>query len=246
MNMDGLNLARAAPATRDWKDPSPWHLLQSGASSAVENMALDEILLQTAPQLGKPLLRFYEWTETAGTFGYSQRFAVVQAMTALRPLVRRPTGGGFVPHDADWTYSLVFPPAHWWYHLKAIESYQRLHQWVLAAFHKIGFEMDLATGSQKRSSGQCFIGAEQFDVVSKNRKIAGAAQRRSRHGFLIQGSIQPPGQLFRADWQKAFWEVAREQWGVEWVAMKLDPTLQQQVAKLVAQKYARREYNERR
>ena len=47
--------------------------------------------------------RFYAWLEPAATFGYFQRFAEVERMTLLRPLLRRPTGGGLVPHAADWT-----------------------------------------------------------------------------------------------------------------------------------------------
>jgi len=91
-----------------------WLLLRQGKNAADYNMALDEALLQSAPELGRPVLRFYGWLEPAATFGYSQRYAEIEKLTALRPLVRRPTGGGLVPHDADWTYSLVFPAGHFW------------------------------------------------------------------------------------------------------------------------------------
>src|SRR5580765_2623752 len=73
-----------------------WDLLRTGARSAGENMALDEALLEAAPQLNRPVLRFYSWTELAATFGYFQRFRDVEKMTPLRPLIRRPTGGGLV------------------------------------------------------------------------------------------------------------------------------------------------------
>src|SRR5215212_7790516 len=96
-----------------------WYLLRDGPQSAAVNMATDEVLLESAAEIGKPVLRFYCWNEPAATFGYSQRFADVSKLTHLRPLVRRPTGGGLVPHDADWTYSLVFPPNTPWYSLKA-------------------------------------------------------------------------------------------------------------------------------
>ena len=88
----------------------PWYLLKTGAGHYAFNMALDEALLHAAPRLGQPVLRFYGWTEPAASFGYFQKHAEIERMTLLRPLVRRPTGGGLVPHDADWTYSLVFPP----------------------------------------------------------------------------------------------------------------------------------------
>src|SRR5207244_2456422 len=101
-----------------------WFLFASGPGAASDNMAWDEALLETAPSLGQPVLRFYGWTEAAASFGYFQKYAAVEPMTVLRPLVRRPTGGGLVPHASEWTYSLVFPPWHPWYALTAVESYR--------------------------------------------------------------------------------------------------------------------------
>jgi len=69
-------------------------LLNSGKCGAAFNMALDEALLEAMPRLGQPVLRFYGWTEPTATFGYFQKFAEIERTTALRPLIRRPTGGG--------------------------------------------------------------------------------------------------------------------------------------------------------
>src|SRR6266550_3813367 len=69
---------------------SPGHLLQSGPGESAFNMALDEVLLQAMPRLGRPVLRFYGWTERAASFGYFQRYAEVERLVHLRPLVRRP------------------------------------------------------------------------------------------------------------------------------------------------------------
>src|SRR5688500_17905926 len=102
--------------------PETWLLIRSDARSAAENMAVDEALLQWVASWTRPVLRFYSWSEPAATFGYFQKYTEIERMTSLRPLVRRPTGGGLVPHDADWTYSLVFPPSADWYRLKAVES----------------------------------------------------------------------------------------------------------------------------
>jgi lipoate-protein ligase A len=197
-------------------DSRTWYLLRTGARQAAENMAIDDVLLEVAGDLAHPILRFYSWSEPAASFGYSQRYADVAKLTSLRPLVRRPTGGGLVPHDADWTYSLIFPPAAEWYSLKATESYERVHAWVQAAFERLKVSTQLSPQSRKEATGQCFVGAEQFDVLCDDRKIAGAAQRRNRHGLLIQGSIQSPSNVSRSDWEHAFCEVAEGCWGVEW------------------------------
>ena len=72
-----------------------WFYLNSGKCAAALNMALDEALLEAMLQLQTPVLRFYGWTEPAATFGYFQKFSEVSATTQLRPLIRRPTGGGY-------------------------------------------------------------------------------------------------------------------------------------------------------
>src|SRR5262249_37426490 len=133
-----------------------WFLLDSGADSAPYNMALDEALLEAMPRLGGPVLRFYAWTEAAASFGYFQKDDEVAHMTLLRPLVRRPTGGGVVPHDADWTYSLAFPLTHQWYRLAASESYRLVHEWIRAAFANLHMETELARDCRKPMPGQCF------------------------------------------------------------------------------------------
>jgi lipoyl(octanoyl) transferase len=192
-------------------------------------------------------LRFYGWVEAAASFGYAQKYAEIERWTMLRPLVRRPTGGGLVPHDADWTYSVVIPPRHPWHRLKAMESYRRVHEWIRDAFARINVATTLAPSSHKEIPGQCFVGAEEFDLVWHGRKIAGAAQRRTRTGLLIQGSIQPPPiPLAREDWQSALCEVARQQWAVEWSALEITGPLAEMTHRLQAAKYSQAAYNQKR
>src|ERR1043166_5075654 len=181
-----------------------WLLLRSGPGAPAFNMALDEALLEAMPRLQRPGLRFYGWAEPAASFGYFQKFSDVERATPLRPLVRRPTGGGLVPHDADWTYSLTFPAGHDWHSLSAVESYRHVHEWIRAAFARLDLATELAPCCRKAEAGQCFAGHEKFDLLWRGRKIAGAAQRRNRLGLLIQGSVQPAARSWsRADWEQA-------------------------------------------
>jgi lipoate-protein ligase A len=226
--------------------PQSWYLLSSGAGDPTFNMALDEALLQAMPRLAQPVLRFYGWTEPAASFGYFQRYADVGRMTALRPLVRRPTGGGLVPHDADWTYSLAFPPGDGWYALKAIESYRRVHEWIHAAFASLGVTTEVAPACLKAQAGQCFQGHEKFDLLWHERKIAGAAQRRTRDGLLIQGSVQPPPSISRAAWHEAMCRVARARDEARWVKFEPDAALIERARELALRKYSQRAYNRKR
>ena len=177
-----------------------WLRLESGANTPAYNMALDEALLENAATLGQPVLRFYDWTEPCATFGYSQKIAVIETATDLRPLIRRCTGGGLVPHDGDWTYSLIFPPDHEWALLTATESYRRTHKLLQAAFEKIGVETELAKSCRRPKPGESFEGHELHDLLWNGKKIAGAAQRRNGHGLLIQGSVQPA-----ENWSQTIW-----------------------------------------
>src|SRR5690242_6992690 len=132
-------------------------------------MAMDEALLESLPRLGKPVLRFYGWKEPAATFGYFQKFSEVERTTHLRPLIRRPTGGGLVPHDADWTYCVTIPPGHEWYSFSAIESYRHMHAWIKAGLSKLQIKTELASCCKEPAlinrppgiSNACFVGHER-------------------------------------------------------------------------------------
>lgn len=239
---DGVVAPRPIPAQREFSKNRQWHCLDSGPGDTAFNMALDEALLEAMPRLQHPVLRFYGWTQPAASFGYFQRYGDVEQLTSLRPLVRRPTGGGIVPHDADWTYSLVFPPQHEWYRLSAVDSYRRVHLWIQAAFARMQFQTELAPLPLKTHSGQCFIGYEQSDLLWRGRKIAGAAQRRRKDGLLIQGSIQPPSALKRAAWELAM----REAHGFDWQEHAVDSTLQRRANELAQSKYSQVSYNQGR
>ena len=224
-----------------------WLFLNSGKCDAPFNMALDEALLEAMPRLQAPVLRFYGWMQPAATFGYFQKYSEVATATPLRPLIRRPTGGGIVPHDIDWTYSAIFPPGHEWHSLKAEESYRRVHDWLRLAFARINVATELAPNCQKSLPGQCFIGHEKSDLLWHGKKIAGAAQRRNKLGLLIQGSIQPPpGAPARDSFERAMSEVAEQHFGVKWRRLEPDAELQQQTDQLSADKFSKTAYNQKR
>jgi len=210
-------------------------------------MAVDEALLEAMPRLGTPVLRLYSWTEPSASFGYFQKYSEVERMTVLRPLVRRPTAGGLVPHDADWTYSLVFPAGHEWHSLTAIQSYERVHRWIQAAFARLEVPTVIALECRKAEAGQCFVGYEKFDLLWQGEKMAGAAQRRTRDGLLIQGSVQPRAiNVRRAEWEKAMQEIASSENGVEWNAFTPDKLLNERTQYLETRKYSLATYNQKR
>jgi lipoate-protein ligase A len=122
-----------------------------------------------------------------------------------------------------------------------------MHEWIRWAFARMGIESELAPCCRKEVSGQCFVGAEKFDVLWKGRKIAGAAQRRNRCGLLIQGSVQPPPlPLRREDWERAMVEAASAEWGVRWSPLEPSAAFRAAIRQLSESKYARDEFNQRR
>lgn len=224
-----------------------WFYLVSGPGEPAFNMALDEALLRQSAANGSPVLRFYNWSEPAATFGYFQKIADLETATPLRPLIRRPTGGGLVPHANDWTYSLTVPPGHPWYELRAEVSYARMHRWLLEGFAKVGLPTELASCCRRELPGQCFAGYEKFDLLHCGRKLAGAAQRRNKFGLLIQGSIQPPPvDVARSQFMDALLTVGCEQFSAP--ARELSPSAEliQQAGRLAEERYRRDEYNRRR
>lgn len=177
------------------------------------NMALDWLLLEKRPVLEEACFRSYGWLRPAATFGYGQVWEAVraQAGVAFAELVRRPTGGGFVDHREDWTYSLVVPAGHPWHRPPGTTVYQAVHQVLCDVLIGLGQPARLAPPVEKSASppgsdaaslpAACFAAPEPFDVVAPSgRKIAGAALKRNRRGLLLQGSIWRPNAPGLADW----------------------------------------------
>jgi len=165
--------------------------------SAAMNMAIDEALLEHCTW---PALRFYGWRGPSLSFGYFGKFAVIARETKDREFVRRWTGGGSVLHGHDLTYSLVTPTSDPASGRGPPPIYAAIHSAIRQALWADGLETELATAAGPKISDACFANPVRNDLIFRGRKIAGAAQRRTRAGFLHQGSIQLP------DLSKAFRE----------------------------------------
>lgn len=164
--------------------------------SGAEQMALDEALLLA---VSRPLLRRYTWTEPAATFGYGQSLAEVSEVVTDLPLTRRWTGGGIVRHEGDWTFALIVPAGSKWAEIRPSASYELLHVAIVETLRDAGIEARLAESDTAGLS--CFVSPVKHDILSPDgRKLCGGAQRRTRRGFLHQGSIQ--GMELGADFGK--------------------------------------------
>lgn len=183
-------------------------ILPIRTGGAAENMALDFLLLQRWPKPPVPRFRHYGWRGPAFTFGYAQKIAAVRALLppdVTLDLCRRPTGGGLVDHRDDWTYTLVIPRGHPLEDLRATQSYREVHEALATALRAQGVACVLKTAADEtEGKGICFQRAEIYDVVhaTSGEKIAGAAQKRNKHGLLFQGSIWRPATGTAVDWDK--------------------------------------------
>jgi lipoate-protein ligase A len=144
------------------------------------------------------------------------------AMLESLDLCRRPTGGGIVDHRTDWTYALILPRGHILYDERAAQSYRIVHECLTTALMALGQPAVVKTecepvervdpnalsgaascGQAAPPSGVCFQRAELYDVVNSGNgtKIAGAAQKRNKHGLLFQGSIEK-NSVGPLDWEE--------------------------------------------
>ena len=208
--------------------------------SAAMNMAIDEALLESA---AVPSIRFYGWQSPALSFGYFGRFSDVAIYAGERALVRRWTGGGIVFHGDDITYSIVLPSSDQVFRESSTTIYEKIHRALVSALNGIGEQAvvvaggvdagrTLATEATITASGDnCFANPVRADVMVDGRKVAGAAQRRTRRGLLHQGSIQ--GVAVTTDFAQRF---ARSL-SANRSQFKIDEKILKRAKELVEQKY---------
>lgn len=175
-----------------------WRLLETGAHTGPENMAIDEaVALAHARGEVPPTLRFYTWAPAAVSIGYFQSMASEVDLAAVRAggygYVRRPTGGRAIFHHRELTYSVVireelFPGS-------VLETYQVLARGLLAGLRRLGAPAELAAGEpDPRAFGgeanpSCFDTPSAAELVVGGRKVVGSAQTRRDGAILQHGSI---------------------------------------------------------
>jgi lipoate-protein ligase A len=176
-----------------------WKVIDSGVKTAEENMRLDAELLENLNPSAEAILHFYDWAYPSATYGYFIKTHNFLNLTAIKnkkiSLARRPTGGGIVLHLSDLAFSVLVPTGHEGFSENTLENYQYVNEKVKKAIQATLEETSLELLPQDpqpldpSSSHFCMAKPTIFDVMLGGKKIAGAAQRKRKQGFLHQGSI---------------------------------------------------------
>lgn len=165
-----------------WIDTTP--------RSGPENMAVDEWLWES---IQKPTLRVYKWTDGWGSFGYFTSAHEAQSLIPSLNWVRRHTGGGIVDHRNDWTYTLLIPKEDPTSSINSSLLYGVIHDALARAIQSEGQMTNRVEVDHEVDSNLCFEKPVSQDLINAaGQKIAGAGQRRGKHGIMHQGSLALP------------------------------------------------------
>jgi lipoyl(octanoyl) transferase len=182
-------------------------------------MALDSTLFESVQAGAPPVLRFYLWRPACLSLGRNQParsiYDPLAAAAAGVDIVRRPTGGLAVLHDAEVTYSVI----------ASVDTigmprvaYRAINERLTGMLRRLGVRASLA-GPADRSGGPgstpgaghaeafqgthlpppCFNQPAAGEVIASGRKLVGSAQRCERRVLLQHGSILLDGSQLRID-----------------------------------------------
>ncbi len=163
-------------------------------------MQLDKALLRDLLPTGKAILHFYDWQTPSLTYGHFLKIEQCVRLERIKKyftLARRPTGGGVTFHVTDLAFSVLIPSSASEYSTNTLANYRYINDKVKGVVMQLMEQHSLAllergeeVKSEKTLSSQfCMAHPTVYDVMLSGKKIAGAAQRRGKGGFLHQGSI---------------------------------------------------------
>lgn len=179
----------------------PWKIVQGEPLHPQENMDRDARALKELQDDEPPVLRFYSWKGISATYGYfidPEKTFNYEGLRKKNILIgKRPTGGGVLFHHVDLAFSLLIPASHPLFGKNALDSYYRIHSALLRALQSIQrlppSELQDNKGLSPHSDF-CMAHPTIYDLLISGKKVAGAAQRRTKQGLLHQGSLclKPP------------------------------------------------------
>lgn len=164
-------------------------VIDSGVQSAASHMQIDDELLRGG--VDHPILRFYDWLDYAVTYGYfinpADWLKVVPDCAA-----RRPTGGGLIFHEGDFSFTLALPLSHPLTQKPVLERYQIINSQVLGAMRLLVPSCDVSLQMQTQEDGisqLCMANPTVYDLLLGGKKVGGAAQRKNKRAFIHQCSL---------------------------------------------------------
>lgn len=167
-----------------------WQIIEEGPFPPEQNMESDYQKLLDLDQSSLPALRFYQWQLNSATYGY-----FLKPFDHLKPellnLAKRPTGGGIIFHDYDLAFSLLIPASHSHYSLNTLDNYSYVNSRLLSGLKKFNPLLPVQFYSSQGESKPNFCMARStiYDLIINGKKVVGGAMRKTRKGFLHQGSI---------------------------------------------------------
>lgn len=181
-----------------------WQCIETEESPAQQIMDFDSYLLG---RITFPTLHFYQWQGDSATYGHFIRpelfFNLERSKVKGLNLAKRPTGGGILFHLWDFAFSVLIPNSHPKYSLNTLENYAWINQIVVEAIssgtsHLFDLLPRQPFNKNITSQNFCYAHPTQYDIILNGKKIGGAAQRRTKNGFLHQGSISlvPPDEEY--------------------------------------------------
>ena len=182
-----LDRAEATGAGRQAQGLARWILGAAAASLPVGAVATAAIHWRAeGPGVSTLIVVGLQVMQAAGAFALAGEVGVDQSLGL--DVVRRPTGGRAVWHDAELTYAVAAPIAAFG---TLAESYQAIHARLAAALRTLGAAAELAPRGRAAGvgDGACFATPVGGEVLVHGKKVVGSAQVRHGAAFLQHGSI---------------------------------------------------------
>ncbi len=173
-------------------------VVDTGSHPAQWNMDWDAEHLAGLDPDGPSLLHFYEWERSSISYGHfldpKKFFNMGQVEEEGIDLARRPTGGGITFHLWDFAFSFFVGASSPFFSQDPYCNYQRVNRALLSVVR--GFFNEIATlhpveqtPQEEKVKNFCMAHATKYDLIINEKKVAGAAQRKTQKGFLHQGTV---------------------------------------------------------
>lgn len=159
-----------------------------------------ELLERLDASSTSPILHLYDWKVPSATYGYfinpADHLSHAVFDQKYLELAKRPTGGGLIFHTNDWAFSVLVPSAHEAFSVNTLDNYAFVNKLLMDVIgHFTGRSVTLSLlpnepeAMDSCSRHFCMAKPTKYDVMLDGKKVCGGAQRRTRSGFLHQGTI---------------------------------------------------------